>query len=112
MAEFQEVMKHRKRMCASYNGCYGCVFRESNCVVTDFILSKSKKAEEIIMKWAEEHPLQTNADKFKEVFGLDAYKEASLSFCPFINDGCSAEDCEKCGKSHFWQQEYKEPKGE
>ena len=29
----------------------------------------SKEAEQIIMQWAEEHPIKTNGMKFKEVFG-------------------------------------------
>lgn len=113
MAEFQEVMKHRNRICEYYARCIGCPLSietngtEYGCV--DFEMKCPQQAEEIIMKWAEEHPVQTNADKFKEVFGIDV----NNNICVFIYEGyCPIEGCKKCDKYNFWQQEYKEPKGE
>ena len=61
------------------------------------------------MKWAKENPIKTNADKFKEVFGIKPNKAK----CPFLD---STEECSKhnlcvhCALNDFWNQEYKEPK--
>ena len=59
MAEFQDVMRQKKRMCNSipcskcdiYRLCGEDIF---NCY--GFISNNPKKAEEVIMSWAAEHP--------------------------------------------------------
>lgn len=67
--------------------------------------------EEIAKKQAEQHPTQTNADKFKEVFGAELYHGGCLGVkCPFPDNDESS--CKKCRYYNFWEQEYKEPKGE
>lgn len=120
MAEFMEVMKQRTRMCEAHSEklmCNDCPlsFRNSssNLGCHEFTTEYPRKAEEIIMKWAEEHPVQTNADKFKdvfkEVFGIKLGD--GLHSCELIK--CSREaDCETCKYKGFWQKEYEEPKGE
>lgn len=110
MAEFVEVMKHKERMCdvhiiscANCNLIYevrnkGC----SNC--EDYVEKYPQEAEEIIMKWAKEHPIKTNADKFKEVFGVE-FSNNAAQCCEFIQ--CPNVDCDGCQYKDFWQQEYK-----
>lgn len=105
MAEFQEVMKHWKRMCDT-SKCENCGL-DKECGCDTYINNNLKQAEEIIMKWAEEHPIQTNADKFKEVFGYDI--DPKVDCCRL--EACDGE-CDKCKFDDFWNQEYKEPKGE
>ena len=60
MAEFQEVMKQKNRMCNSYSLCTNCPIYENDnkgeMLCDDFIICKPAIAEEIIMKWASEHP--------------------------------------------------------
>lgn len=79
-------------MCASMN-CLECPLEYGNngkmIRCTTIITENPKEAEEIIMKWAKENPIKTNAEKFKEVFGI-TWNEAPI--------GC-----------RFWNQEYKEP---
>lgn len=108
MAEFTEIMKQKKRMCEKYykNNCAYCPledFVEINCDAE--INANPQEAEEIIMKWAEEHPTQSNADKFKEVFGFIPDSEYCPNKCPenLVNG------CLNCEYRHFWSQEYKEP---
>lgn len=48
---------------------------------------------ETVKKWGKEHPIITNADKFKEVFGFDP-----------IGNVYTADEVE------FWKSEYVEPK--
>lgn len=109
MAEFQEVMKQRNRMCESYVGCMDCALCDinngENIDCSAFCIKHPQRAEEIIMKWAEENRVQTNADKFKEVFGIKLLDD----LCNNIS--CDVE-CDECDLHIFCQQEYKEPKGE
>lgn len=114
MAEFTDVIKHKKRMCEKYNCTHDCPIKKwvtSNYTKTFYgctrIMEHPQEAEEIIMKWAKEHPIVTNADKFKEVFGFTPNGKS----CPYTIDSCG-DSCDKSNCSHydFWEQEYKEPK--
>lgn len=113
MAEFQEVMKIQKRICDYYKGeCSKCTLSISNngfnYFCDEFRNYCPQQAEEIILHWAEEHPVQTNADKFKEVFGfgVEIGRGCYGIHCPNVTK------CAECEYKGFWQQEYKEPKGE
>lgn len=66
-----------------------------------------EEAEKIIMNWAKEHPVKTNADKFKEVFGVEVDNYGS---CNGIK--CQKEyiDCRNCECNEFWSKEYIQPK--
>lgn len=114
MAEFVEVMKHRERMCDALNcSCSSCGlnYDNNNCHVgcNTFVCNYYEQAEEIIMNWAKKHPVKTNADKFKEVFGFEPYEDS----CPYTIEECAGKECSHlCDKYDFWKQEYKEPKGE
>lgn len=59
MAEFSEVIKQKKRMCNSTLCCkcdiyHACGEDLSHC--EPFIINNPQRAEEIIMRWAAEHP--------------------------------------------------------
>lgn len=59
MAEFQEVIQQKKRMCNSVLCCKCDIYRlcgEDLSKCPQFISNNPKKAEEVIMRWAEEHP--------------------------------------------------------
>ena len=74
MAEFQKVMQERQRMCNSYRSCCQCrINAVLNDICTVWITKNPEEAERIIMKWAAEHPIMTNARKFEEVFGFSFY---------------------------------------
>lgn len=88
---FVEVVKARERMCKKSGGCANCELKILSGYICGLdILKNPEQAQEIIMKWAKEHPVKTNADKFKEVFGTPV---DYISFSDRIG---------------FWQQEYKE----
>lgn len=59
MAEFQEVMKQRKRMCEIFD-CADCPLSRYNngtCVLCkEFIRDNPAEAEAVIMRWAAKHP--------------------------------------------------------
>ena len=73
MAEFQRVAKERERMCETSKGCKECPLHyltEGNFCGTK-ILNHAEESERVIMKWASEHPIKTNRQKFKDVFGFE-----------------------------------------
>ena len=86
MAEFVKIANEYKRLCDAFETCKDCPLNDlvkntPNCE-TGVFRRYPEDAESIIMQWATEHPIKTNRDKFKEVFGLDY-------FDPFPG-GCSA----------------------
>lgn len=119
MAEFVEVMNQKLRMCNYFKqDCNKCNLSYKanglNVVCTKCLSCYPEEAEKIIMDWAKEHPIVTNKDKFREVFGFEL---GSISLCDeipcpyeYTNDDC--HDCDNCQFRGFWEKEYKEPKGE
>lgn len=113
MAEFMEVMKQKQRMHEYILGheqlCSKCPISESNnrhnMGCDSFIAKHPQEAEKLIMDWAEEHPIISNKDKFKEVFGFETTCE--LTGCYLIK--CPSGGCNECKYRVFWEQEYKEP---
>lgn len=75
----------------------------------EFEFEYPEEATELIRKWAEEHPVMTNADKFKEVFGFIPYGTEALCMS---DKSCDHYDCNDCEFKAWWNEEYKEPKGE
>lgn len=117
MAEFVEIMKQKKRMCKEI----ACAFCEigNDCMsgqdCIGYIVENPERAEEIIMQWACEHPIKTNADKFKEIIN-EAFGEGIVSTyatgCSFIKCPHPELICDSCEYRNFWNKEYKEPKKE
>lgn len=116
MAEFIEVIKQRERMCCC-SKCDSClIHKENNGYYLDcslFIVEHPQEAEEIIMNWAKEHPIKTNADKFKEVFGFEPCTDLCV-----LEKNIKCKECKYKGTtenesccSKWWEEEYKEPKG-
>lgn len=115
MAEFKEVMKQRKRMC-NCTICENCwlslLSNREHKTCMSFIIDCADKAEKIIMDWAKEHPIVTNKDKFKEVFGDAAASLIDLNECNIFDCRELVVSCDNCQFDNFWEKEYKEPKGE
>lgn len=58
-------------MCRNYLSCEGCpIYAEANSDCERWCFDHYEKAEELVRKWEDEHPIVTNADKFREVFGI------------------------------------------
>ena len=83
--EFIEAMKIKKRMCEYYaEGCVNCPLTilnndtEEPC--HEFIVLYPEKAEEILTKWAKEHPQKTILQDF-----LEKYPNALLNESGFPN---------------------------
>ena len=112
MSEFNYLKEKRRyldsigrqnNMCLGAR-CKECILRPADgdsC--TAFEVEHPEEATELIRKWAEEHPVVTNRDKFEEVFGFAPNTEGCLlRGCT----GCKYNDIEYCGQA-WWDDEYK-----
>lgn len=74
MAEFQTVMKEKKRMCGTYleKSCAGCPLDFSVADEFDycenFLYMQEERAEKLVMDWAAAHPRDTRKDHFFKLF--------------------------------------------
>ena len=88
--------------------CANCPLNKEVCRVDTNTVLHSYKAIEIVENWAKEHPIVTNADKFREVFGKEIRKDSC------VNPTITCEDCEYCNGcecdagNRFWDVGYKE----
>lgn len=82
MAEFQMIIKERRRMCDSFHKCMDCPLGKAqpdtgSC--KHWTVENPEEAERIIMEWSKEHPAITNRRKFEEVFGHDITSMLEIS---------------------------------
>ena len=86
MSEFKRVMREKARMCKQIGVCNKCPLsvssNKANMFCDTFMRERPEEADSIIMQWSKEHPVVTNAMKFKEVFGYDLQDA-------FVALGCS-----------------------
>lgn len=84
--------------------CKDCPFDRNFCNMYDAI--------EVVENWIREHPVITNAMKFKEVFGIEPDKRSCVN-----GNVINCRDCEYHGDAEcavsklFWNAEYKKTKG-
>ena len=91
-------------------GVYNCNDCPLNSIDCDYARNAFDIIE-IVEKWSKEHPIVTNADKFKEVFGIDPRTPEGTYICPAFTvtlDECARRECDNCRKK-YWESEYKEP---
>ena len=88
--------------------CCDCPFNEEVCRADGIkgVLFHSYEAIEVVERWAKEHPIVTNFDKFREVFGTVPSKDA----CVNANKLCKECECfidYRCNvRNRFWNAEY------
>ena len=67
--EALEFLKERKRMCNSYDGCKGCPFDDSKCVIDSTISDEDyKRIIATVEQWSKEHPRKTRQSVFLEQY--------------------------------------------
>lgn len=104
------------RMCRT-NDCESCPFKLSgkgeNVGCADFIIANTDKANEIILKWCEEHPVETRQDRFLKLYPNSLIDGDNVShICPrYINKQFICQKPEKrccdCRKE-YWLAEVEE----
>ena len=73
MAEFVKVVTEHKRMCENFKMCGKCPLGKEHGLGTQcrmWVVDHPEETEQIVMQWAEEHPVVTNSTKFEEIFGV------------------------------------------
>ena len=100
--EALEFLREYKRMCSNCSHfCDGCPLKGEQCLSTgirnktdgEFLTITS-----MVEQWSKEHPIITNACKFKEVFGSSKFYELVNTDLP-----------EYARRSSWWDEPYKEP---
>lgn len=98
------------RMCRFYDGCNNCPFCGS-CTI--FMGKHPDKANEIIIKWYKEHPVETRQSKFLEILPkAKTDNDGVLVCCPkwadkdFRCNMCTLQ-CDECRKE-YWLAEVDE----
>ena len=109
------------RMCRAYIDCKGCPLKEHQPFVCNEMIRKyPDKANEIILNWCKEHPVETRQDRFLKIFpnaktnndGVIELAPCTIEKDMYINVGsCSLlygfESCDECRKK-FWLAEVDE----
>jgi len=104
--EALDFLKEAKRKCSS-TACEVCQ-NENYAVLCPISEYPDEKLEELVSgieQWSKEHPIITNAQKFKEVFGLEPKSDRCPPFA--TNDYCTGRKCIDC--MSWWDEPYKEP---
>lgn len=110
--EALEFLKERKRMCNSYDGCKGCPFGDSKCVIDSTISDEDfKRIVATVEQWSKEHPRKTRQSVFLEQWpNCMMGDDGVVGLCPRNVDKMHAcnvilfAKCTDC-RREFWMQE-------
>lgn len=104
------------RMCKNAKTCDDCPLELNNngvdmacsCLMREI----PDKANEIILNWCKEHPVETRQDRFLKMFPNAALLDKIIRICPHEIDienniYCGGRSCDTCRKN-YWLAEMKE----
>lgn len=111
MIDALEFMKVVRRICSTHE-CYDCPLDNNSLCAFGMYENQSdeyfKGLVDAVIAWKENHPVQTNADKFREVFGVDpiASDEHARYMCPpaKVQGCCESGTCDVC--ESWWDKPY------
>lgn len=100
------------RMCKSHEDCAKCPIAKPAPICHLCIAEQPDKANEIILKWCEEHPVETRQSNLLKAFPNAKVLYGVPDICPMKIDetiacefpGCSCAECRK----EYWLAEVKE----
>lgn len=103
------------RMCNSLgDNCKECPLFNKESACSGEILHHTSKANEIILKWCEEHPVETRQDRFLKMFPNANICRGCLEISPcnvdirqFYSEKCGTKSCAQCRKE-YWLAEVDE----
>lgn len=125
MAEFQEVMRNYHRMCETAGMCGNCAFNKAIEEITDEEVRRKNlldiritlctecmeylpdKAEEVIQRWAAEHPEKpktTMLEVLKEHFPGAVQNDGQPHICPDSIFECDYDGCGKISCAECWNR--------
>lgn len=123
--EHQEYMRLRNRMIKARENIFYCSIDCKTCPlysknnglnISCSLLERAhpERAEELVEKWGNEHPVKTRLDKLLEIFPKAEIVGSSVGMCPkFVNKeyNCPDDSCQEC-RDRYWLGEYEEQKKE
>ena len=103
------------RMCRKYHytNCQNCPLWSERCNLRMMNDTHLDKANEIILKWCEEHPIKTRQSEFLKMFPNVCIYKGAINICPCTIDSdydCKSKekyvdfDCTGC-KKEYWLAE-------
>lgn len=108
------------RLCASFEKCNQCVLLKFCAEQRNIFSNDIDKANEIILKWCKEHPVETRQDRFLKMFpNAKVTSDGLVSICPTGLDknykcrlcsdyvDISRCDCTEC-MNNYWLAEAEE----
>lgn len=117
------------RMCKKYEGCKGCPLYSFNDETTGrcraTLQTRPDKANEIILNWCKEHPVETRQDRFLKMFPNTMKDEDVINIDPCVVDETlhlaspcwecakksNVEDCEECRRNYWLAEVDKNERG-
>ncbi len=111
-----EFLRERERMCNSYDGCKGCPFDDSKCVIDSTISDEDcKRIIATVEQWSKEHPRKTRQSVFLEQYPETRIgDDGVLQIYPCLisaSHGNARGNCVTMGRKcpdcrrEFWMQE-------
>ncbi len=102
------------RLCGTVITCDNCPMRAArngtNLSCDVLLIKNPDKANEIIIKWCEEHPEKTRQDRFLKMFPNAKIDNGVVVICPKNVETtlrCGVKDCGECRKE-YWLAEVEE----
>ena len=100
------------RVCASFEKCSECILLKFCAERQNIFSNDIDKANEIILNWCKEHPVETRQDRFLKIFPNAVLLNKILKICPEEIDivsgiDCGKQSCYTCRKN-YWLAEVKE----
>lgn len=102
------------RMCKFYKNCDDRALAKTTAMCQVFIEEHPDKANEIILNWCKEHPVETRQDRFLKMFPNADICRGCLEISPcnvdirqFDSEKCGTKSCAKCRKE-YWLAEVDE----
>ena len=100
------------RVCASFEKCSECILLKFCAERQNIFSNDIDKANEIILNWCKEHPIETRQDRFLKIFPNAELLDKIIKVCPNEIDivsgiDCGKQSCDTCRKN-YWLAEAKE----
>lgn len=95
------------RVCASFEKCNKCILLKFCAEQRNMFSNDIDKANEIILNWCKEHPVETRQDRFLKMFPKARMCNGVIDICPIKSGGeCSIGNkcCSEC-KKEYWLAE-------
>ena len=94
------------RVCASFEKCSECILLKFCAERQNIFSNDIDKANEIILNWCKEHPVETRQDRFLKIFPNAELLDKIIKVCPNEIDivsgiDCGKQSCDTCRKNYW-----------